>query len=102
MKAKDGVSNLFLLYWAEVAQETIKSRANGSTFLEISKSNFRQIEVVRPSEAVMKKFDAYVRPWYERIVANERETENLITMRDALLPQLISGEIRVGRVEGEG
>jgi type I restriction enzyme S subunit len=102
MKAKEGVSNMFLLYWAEVAQETIKSRANGSTFLEISKSNFRQIEVVRPSEAVMKKFDAYVRPWYERIVANERETANLITMRDALLPQLISGQIRVGQVKEEG
>lgn len=102
MKAKEGVSNLFLLYWAEVAQETIKSRANGSTFLEISKSNFRQIEVVRPDGAVMKKFDAYVRPWYRRIVANEHETATLITMRDALLPKLISGEIRIDPTEGEG
>jgi type I restriction enzyme S subunit len=95
MKPREGVSNLFLLYWAEVAQETIKSRANGSTFLEISKSNFRQIDVVRPDESVMKKFDAYVRPWYQRIVANEHETATLTKMRDALLPKLISGEIRL-------
>jgi type I restriction enzyme S subunit len=101
MKPREGVSNLFLLYWAEVAQETIKSRANGSTFLEISKSNFRQIEVVRPDEAVMKKFDTYVRPWYHRIVANENETATLIRMRDALLPKLISGEIRIDPMEGE-
>ena len=45
MKPREKVSNLFLLYWAEYAQEVIKSRANGSTFLEISKSNFRQIEL---------------------------------------------------------
>jgi len=95
MKPREGVSNLFLLYWAEVAQETIKSRANGSTFLEISKSNFRQIDVVRPDESVMKKFDAYVRPWYQRIVANEHETATLTKMRDALLPKLSSGEIRL-------
>jgi type I restriction enzyme S subunit len=101
MKPKEGVSNLFLLYWAEVAQETIKSRANGSTFLEISKSNFRQIDIVRPDTELMKKFDEYVRPWYERIVANEHETASLVTMRDALLPKLISGEIRVGPAEVE-
>jgi len=43
MKAKPGVSNLFLLLWARVANEEILSRANGSTFLEISKANFRPI-----------------------------------------------------------
>ncbi|MGB8029560.1 MAG: restriction endonuclease subunit S [Terracidiphilus sp.] len=95
MKARKGVSSLFLLYWAEVAQELIKSHANGSTFLEISKSNFRQIEVVRPASAIMAKFDGYVRPWYERIVMNERESASLTATRDALLPKLISGEIRV-------
>jgi type I restriction enzyme, S subunit len=95
MKPKEGVSNLFLLYWAEVAQETIKSRANGSTFLEISKSNFRQIQVVRPDTTIMKKFDAYVRPWYERIVINEHESSSLTALRETLLPKLISGEVRI-------
>ncbi len=95
MKPKDSVSNLFLLYWAEVAQEVIKSRANGSTFLEISKSNFREIDVVRPDASVMEQFDKYVRPWYERIVLNERSSATLATTRDNLLPKLISGELRV-------
>jgi type I restriction enzyme S subunit len=49
----------------------------------------------------MKKFDTYVRPWYHRIVANENETATLIRMRDALLPKLISGEIRIDPMEGE-
>ena len=58
MNAKNGVSNLFLLLWASVAHEEIVSRANGSTFLEISKTNFRPIPVVTPSDVVMQKFDA--------------------------------------------
>jgi type I restriction enzyme S subunit len=99
----EGVSNLFLLIWAEVAHETILSRANGSTFLEISKSSFRPIPVVTPSPAVMEAFDRAVRPMYSRIVVNERESRTLSEARDSLLPKLISGELRVaeaGRFAG--
>lgn len=99
MKPREGVSNLFLLYWAEVAQETIRSRANGSTFLEISKSSFRQIEVVRPDTRIMRQFDAIVRGWYEKIVNNERQSATIASIRDALLPKLITGEIRLNQKE---
>ncbi len=99
MKPKENVSNLFLLYWAECAQEAIKSRANGSTFLEISKSNFRQIEVVRPTGPLMEKFDSIVRPWYRQVANNERQSSTLAALRDTLLPKLISGEIRLDQKE---
>jgi len=95
MRPAPGVSNLFLLYWAEWAQEEIVSRANGSTFLEISKSNFRPIPVVAPPREVFESFDHVARPTYSRIVANERETRTLISLRDGLLPRLLSGQLRV-------
>ena len=95
MVAKAGSSNLFLLLWASAAHEDIVSRANGSTFLEISKANFRPIPVVTPSDQVMQAFDQVVRPLYERIVECARESRTLATLRDALLPKLISGELRV-------
>jgi type I restriction enzyme S subunit len=93
MQPVAGVSNLFLLHWAEFAHETILSRANGSTFLEISKSSFRPIPAVVPAHAVMDAFDRAVRPMYLRIVSNERESRNLSQTRDCLLPKLISGEL---------
>lgn len=95
----EGVSNLFLLYWAEVAHDEIVSRANGSTFLEISKSNFRPISVIQPSGPVMSAFDTQVRPLYERIVLNEKGSRTLATIRDAMLPKLIGGEIRMKDAE---
>ena len=94
MRPAPGVSNLFLLYWAEWAQEIV-SRANGSTFLEISKANFRPIPVVVPTERIFESFDQLARPVYARIVANERETRALASVRDALLPRLISGGLRI-------
>ena len=95
MKPKAGTSNLFLLLWAEVAHEQIVSRANGSTFLEISKANFRPIPVIAPSVGVMQAFEQLARPIYERIVECTRESRTLATVRDTLLPKLISGELRV-------
>jgi type I restriction enzyme S subunit len=95
MKPKADVSNLFLLLWASFAHDEIVSRANGSTFLEISKSNFRPIQVVAPDRTVMASFDKTVRPLYARIVANERQSRTLAALHEALMPKLISGEVRV-------
>jgi type I restriction enzyme S subunit len=95
LRPKARVSNLFLLLWASVAHEEIISRANGSTFLEISKANFRPIPVPFPSEGVMRAFEERVRNLYERIVANARESRTLTACRDALLPKLMSGELKV-------
>ncbi len=91
-----GVSNLFILYWSKASQEEIVNYANGSTFLEISKSNFRQLVLVLPRKAVMTAFEKHIRPLHDRVVSNERESGNLTVLRDALLPKLVSGEIRVG------
>jgi type I restriction enzyme S subunit len=98
MKPKKGVSNLFLLIWTSFAHDDILSRANGSTFLEISKANFRPISLVMSPKA-MEAFDHQVRPLYKRIVGSERESRALAALRDTLLPKLISGELRIKDVE---
>lgn len=99
MKPRNYVSNLFLLLWARAAREEIFRRANGSTFLEISKANFRPIPVVKPPVTIANEFDRYARSFYEKIVSNERESQNLSTLRDTLLPELISGELRIKDAE---
>lgn len=99
MRAAAGVSNLFLLRWAEWAHDLIVSHANGSTFLEISKSSFRPILVATPPDTVMKEFDRLARPLHSRIVYNERASRTLAKLRDALLPKLVSGELRIPSAE---
>jgi type I restriction enzyme S subunit len=99
MRPRSGLSNLYLLFWAESAQEAILARANGSTFQEISKTNFRTIPVVRPTDTVLGQFDKAVRPLFRRMVSNERESRPLASLRDTLLPKLISGELPVGKAE---
>ncbi len=99
MKSRLGVPSTFLLHWARSAKEAILSRANGSTFLEISKSNFRPIPLSAPASPVLDAFATLADPLHRRIVANARESATLAALRDTLLPKLISGEVRVPQAE---
>src|SRR5690606_4690672 len=47
------VSNLFMLFWLKQNMDAVKSKANGSTFQEVSKTNFKLIDVVAPEQAVL-------------------------------------------------
>lgn len=95
MKPKKEIPSEFLLLWCHFFKDTILGRANGSTFLEISKSNFRSIPLLCPSNAVLKAFSDLVSPFYRKVAINEKETRTLISQRDTLLPKLMSGELRV-------
>ena len=88
--AKERMSNLFMLHWCHTFHERIMTYANGSTFLEISKANFRQIPLVVPGAAVVKAFDGVVWSLTEQIAARARETRCLAAQRDALLQRLIA------------
>lgn len=99
LRPRKGVSAHFLLRWAETAHDAIVSRANGSTFLEISKVNFRPIQLVVPDEAVHEEYNRLVSPFFQQVVNHEIESRTLAALRDALLPKLISGELRVKDAE---
>jgi type I restriction enzyme S subunit len=89
------VSSTYAWLWAAHNMEAIVANANGSTFLEISKRNFRPISAVKPDEPVLSAFDRIVGPLLARIAANETESRTLAHTRDFLLPKLLSGEVRV-------
>jgi type I restriction enzyme S subunit len=93
MKCNERASNFFMLNWCQTNMAEIESRATGTTFAEISKQNFRPIRVVLPSTDLMAAFNAKVAPLYAQITANLHQSRTLATLRDTLLPKLLSGEI---------
>ena len=99
MIPKAGVPSTFLLRWAEASQEDIVSRANGSTFLEISKGNFRSMPVLDPGGPLLREFGRIAGPLHERTANIARECRTLVALRDTLLPKLISGELRIPDAE---
>jgi len=91
--------NIFVWLWTAANMDAIKQKANGSTFQEISKANFRPLRVIVPSARVLAAFDCVVRPLWERLCANVKEQATLAATRDLLLPRLMSGELRVRDAE---
>ena len=91
--------NVFVLFWSYENLDYIKDISGGSTFAEISKRAFRPVPVVVPSEPILAAYENLIRPFYEHIVANTKESASLAQTRDLLLPKLISGEIRLAGTE---
>ncbi len=95
LKCNERASNFFMLNWCQKNMAEIEGRATGTTFAEISKQNFRPIPVVLPPKELMAAFTAVVAPIYAQITANLRQSRTLATLRDTLLPKLLSGELSV-------
>lgn len=81
--------------------DVIESRASGSTFKEVSGSVMKQIPALIPSDGVLCKFNAICHSYFEQQEIFEAQNRLLISIRDTLLPKLISGEIRVPLEEAD-
>ncbi|MGI4872115.1 MAG: restriction endonuclease subunit S [Janthinobacterium lividum] len=95
LNAKGYVGNLYMLFWLKQNMDVVKGRANGTTFQEISKGSFRDIYMILPDAATANRFDQIAQQLFARIVANETQSRTLTTLRDTLLPQLLSGRLTV-------
>ena len=95
MKCNGQASNVFTWMWVKKNMDVILQNANGSTFQEISKRNFRPIKMLIPAKGVMLEFDQCARSLYDRIVKNQVQIDSLKRLRNTLLPRLVSGQLRV-------
>jgi type I restriction enzyme, S subunit len=77
----------------------IEATETGTTVIHLGKSDIDRFSVVVPAGSVGEIFNRVCQPWYDRIVAAKRESRTLTALRDALLPKLISGELRVRDAE---
>ncbi|MDO5080124.1 restriction endonuclease subunit S [Buchananella hordeovulneris] len=68
--------------------------ANGSTFLEISRGRFKELSLGVPSPAMLEILNGQIGPMHRKAAQLALESNRLATLRDALLPELLSGRIR--------
>ncbi|MCR9773167.1 restriction endonuclease subunit S [Vibrio harveyi] len=92
MKCEARLSPEYVLLWCDHNMEEIKQRASGTTFAEISKSNFKPIPVIVPDSSVIDAFSAQVSRIYNLVHSNVLQSEILSSARDFLLPELLSGD----------
>ena len=94
----DCFSTLFKYYLhihLQRVSDSVKSQGTGSIFTHITKTLMENQDLYIPDERTMKKWDAVVNPVFDKIMTNFNQIETLTKTRDALLPKLMSGQLRI-------
>ncbi|GGD28883.1 hypothetical protein GCM10010915_06220 [Microbacterium faecale] len=99
VRPTDRTSKWWLFHEMRSRVDEFKSWANGATFPELSRGKFKKLPVRLAARRMMQEFDAYVDSFHARAAAAIAENRTLAATRDALLPHLMSGKIRVREIE---
>lgn len=89
------VSAKYLYLWLKQLHIT----GTGTTQQQLTVPDFQKTEILVPSQKIVTLFTATVEPIFEKIWANQNENEKLSSLRDTLLPKLMSGELDVSDIE---
>ncbi len=89
----------YLLFSTPYFQEHIYGYTNGTTVLHLNKEGVLSFRFVQPTEDVAIAFSKIVVPMFTRFIKTITESRTLAALRDALLPKLVSGAIRVKDVK---
>ena len=71
----------------------------GSTQPLVTQGDLLALKVLLPSSEILEKYHAISVNMFNKIDRNKKSIDTLATLRDTLLPQLLSGELRVGQAE---
>jgi len=84
----------FLFHLSERVEE-IRSMGSGSTYPEVSRGKFRELEVISPKHSLVTAFCEQAKDMLKQIGFLKQQNRKLRDGRDLLLPRLMSGEIAV-------
>jgi type I restriction enzyme S subunit len=73
----------------------VRSRANSGVQVNLSTKGIKDTLLVVPPKEIHDAFDKQVRAFLEMIFTNDQQSEELASIRDLLLPKLLSGEIEL-------
>ena len=92
----DGYENYFDLFRkTDFFKDSVASLAIGGVRQSLSYDDLSSIEVIIPSENAVEEFNNLYNQMKKTIKANKLEISRLSTLRDTLLPRLMSGELEV-------
>lgn len=93
--AKNGYTQKYVFHQTQQLINVLRKNASGAVFDAITVSTFQNLKTILPDTELVRKFDGLFNKLYSLMLEKINEIQNLQHIRDALLPKLMSGEIRV-------
>ena len=88
----------FLYCFLKESTQEIENKATGSTFKEASGTLMKSLPAIIPEKAVLDDFENLLSPLFCQQEVVEEENTHLSSLRDSLLPRLMSGELNVSEI----
>ena len=88
----------FIYYFLKFSTKEIENKATGSTFKEASGSLMKSLPAIIPSKSILNSFEDRMKPVFGMQETLEDESRRLATLRDTLLPRLMSGELTINDI----
>ena len=90
----------FAYYTAQALQTYMREYEHtGTVFGAINRKQLARLPLQQPAADIVGAFEHLVHPWDQTIRLRTAEVDTVTVLRDALLPKLVSGEVRVRDVE---
>ncbi len=100
LRAKPLLGQSFLYFWlsSDLTMEEMRIKGTGVAVPGLNSTQVRSLSIVVPPKPVARAFERLADPCVARVLASCNLSRTLAFLRDALLPKLISGELRVEHV----
>lgn len=97
LRPEDNALSYYLYIWFKYlqGQAIIQGIKGGSAQPKFNKTDFKNTEIILPPNELLYRFHETVSPVFELISHNQTESKRLSSLRDSLLPKLMSGELDV-------
>ena len=96
---KPGYSAVFVRNSIIEPLAKVEATETATTVIHLGKNDIDQFKVMLPPPEISQVFAKICQPWYELIVFNKQQSRTLTSLRDALLPKLLSGELNVDKIK---
>ena len=88
--------NFYFVYcFLKVNSKLLRHAQTGAVQPHVKPSDIHDFELVIPTKDSILEFQKKIKPFYDRIATIQKENSRLSTLRDTLLPRLMSGELEV-------
>ena len=97
LRAAKPLTQEFLYYWlsSEPVLEEMRRRGTGVAIPGLNSTAVKELAIAVPPVEVIERFSEIAAPLVSAVLVASGESRRLAQLRDALLPKLMSGELRV-------
>ncbi len=99
IQGKNGESDYFVYFNIRRQVSDLQRSGHGSVFNTITRDTFKTIRIACPTTNITTSYEEIVHPVMELVLAILHDNATLTSLRETLLPKLISGELRISDAE---